>query len=64
MAGDFLLKLKEALCGECECFEGMAEIMRGGREKVKREHKHEDCGRVLKHCLRQSDMGHWVGKHG
>ena len=35
----------------------------GGREKVKREHKHEDCGRVLKHCFRQSDVGHWVEKY-
>ena len=41
----------------------MADIMRGGREKVKREHKHEDCGRVLKHCFRQSDVGHWVEKY-
>ena len=64
MAGDFLLKLKEALCDECENFEGKANIMRGEGEKVKRKHKHEDCGRVLKGCLRQSDVGHWVGKHG
>ena len=64
MAGDFLLKLKEALCDECENFEGMADIMRKGREKVEREHKHEGCGGLLKQCPRQSAVGHWVGNMG
>ena len=64
MPGGFLLKLKAALCGECESFEGKADIMRGGREKVEREHKHEGCGGLLKQCPRQSAVGHWVGNMG